>query len=43
MPKVYVFLLNKNKDHYEYYGFQAPEGKCAYVAEENFSDWLIKD
>jgi hypothetical protein len=37
------YLKKEDGKYYEYYGFQAPEGKCAYISEENFSDFLIEN
>lgn len=35
------YLQKEDGKFYEYYGHYAPEGKNAYVSEENFSDFLI--
>ncbi len=37
------YLKREDGKFYEYYGHYAPEGKNAYVSEENFSDFLIED
>ncbi len=37
------YLKKEDGKYYEYYGFYAPEGKCAYVSDVNFSDCLIED
>ncbi len=37
------YLKKEDGKFYEYYGHYAPEGEHAYVSEENFSDFLIKE
>ncbi len=36
------YLRRDDGKFYEYYGYYAPEGQCAYISEENFSEHLVE-